>query len=86
MTANKETTMTEFRKDLEYWTDELVATQKDLENRWNRFNKHVTTLGYEDGVVFRELLAKQAANIHWLDQTVNHYPKPPKKFWQFWKK
>lgn len=78
--------MTEFRKDLEYWTDELVATNADLGPIMQKLYEPGMHLTPEELFSLRNYLARLGAQIHWLDQTVNHYPKPPKKFWQFWKK
>lgn len=78
--------MTTFREDLEYWTDEIVTYQKTMEDCWKRLTPHLYNADtYDAAIEMRELILRQNANLHWLDRTVNHYPKPPKKFWQFWK-
>ena len=78
--------MTEFRDDLEYWTDELINVNNDLSILRSLRCDELQDLTYEDFRYIQNTLGRLGADLHWLDQVVNHYPKPPKKFWQFWKK
>lgn len=79
--------MTDFREDLEYWTDEIVTTQKIVDPLLLKMNEHgPSALTPEDLFHLRIYLNNMKAQIHWVDRTVNHYPTPSKKFWQFWKK
>lgn len=78
--------MTDYRSDLEYWTDATVSHQKAMDDCWKKLVPHLYAADtYDAALEMRDLLLAQSANIHWLDQTVNHYPTSPKKFWQFWK-
>ena len=78
--------MTEFREDLEYWTDRLIATNADLAPLRAKLDERLETITTDDLRFLDICLSRMSAEIHWLDRTVNHYPKPTKKFWQFWKK
>lgn len=77
--------MTDFREDLEYWTDEVVSTNKDLALTLDKLCDNPRYLDPEDLRFLRNTLERLNGQVHWLDRTVNHYPTPPKKFWQFWK-
>jgi len=78
--------MSSYQEDLEYWTDELINVNNDLSIlRSLRFDE-LQDLKYEDFRYIYHTLGRLGADIHWLDQTVNHRPKSPKKPWQFWKK
>lgn len=78
--------MTEFREDLEYWTDALIDTQNDLDFVVAKINMNPKDIKSGDLRFLVGATSRMKAQLHWLDQTVNHYPKPTKKFWQFWKK